>query len=220
MAYQVELLRQGPTPKDNKRFIETDMCIAVLPNTATPQERPPLQPTVPLPWPDCYHSSFDKVIVRVVNRRAHTTGAVELPSEEMKHQIYSQILDQRRRRTLREAHDATQPHFVAHNVELPQTLSDDERHTSGSYRCYETYAESSSAVGARLAEDSNAHDRSGEAVADEHAASEEIRNIVALMDETQPSNTMPLAVMTYDLSTTEAVSDPRDFREECRVLRQ
>jgi hypothetical protein len=196
------------------------MCVAVLPNVATPQDRPPLQPTMPLPWPDCYHSSFDKVIVRVVNRRAHTTGAVELPLDEMEHQIYFQILDQRRRRVLQEAHDAAQSHLVAPDVEHTQTLSDDERHISVGYSSREALAESNQADDPRLAEDRNAHDRFDEAAVDEGEASEEIRNIVALMDEARPSDTMPLAVMTYDLSTAETVSDPRDFLEECRVLRQ
>jgi hypothetical protein len=65
MAYRLELVRQGPNPKSSERFVEPDMCIAVLPNTAQPMGRPPLQPTTPLPWLDCYHSSFETATVRI-----------------------------------------------------------------------------------------------------------------------------------------------------------
>ncbi|PBL00154.1 hypothetical protein ARMGADRAFT_1159535 [Armillaria gallica] len=36
-------------------FITSDVSVSVLPNTSNPLLRPPLQPTTPLPWPDCYH---------------------------------------------------------------------------------------------------------------------------------------------------------------------
>ncbi|KIM90192.1 hypothetical protein PILCRDRAFT_1549 [Piloderma croceum F 1598] len=203
MAYKIELLRQGPTPELKERFIESDMCVPVLPNTAQhPLNRPPLRPTIPLPWADCYHSSFDTVTVRVAMQRADATAAVRIPFEEMGKQMYFKLTDRARQRALREARGL-------HSQSLPQSDayrpadSLEEAHTS-SY--HEAHADTP-------------HDTSGEA-GDPDALDEEIQVIVAMMDETRAPNTMPLAVMTYDLSTVEAVSDPRDFLEECRVLKQ
>jgi hypothetical protein len=212
MAYQIDLLRQGPTPKSSEDFVESDMCVAVLPNTTGYSlERPPLQPTTPLPWPDCYHSSFDTAIIRVVTRRAPLTEAVRLPAEEMKRQIYYQVIDQARVHDLRHAHQAAHADLVTQSAQSHQANLE-ERYTSSNDH-------------AKPAEDTRAsvgscvHGATAEVDADSDAAHEDIRNIVAIMDEA-PSSTMPLALMTYDLSTAERVSDPQDFFDECMVLEQ
>ncbi|PBK76338.1 hypothetical protein ARMSODRAFT_875815, partial [Armillaria solidipes] len=49
------LLSQGLSPGQPDRFILPDMAVAVLPNTSNPLSRAPLNPTEPLPWPDCFH---------------------------------------------------------------------------------------------------------------------------------------------------------------------
>ncbi|KIM90189.1 hypothetical protein PILCRDRAFT_811913 [Piloderma croceum F 1598] len=201
-AYQIDLLRQGPTPKSSEDFVESDMCVAVLPNTTGyPLDRPPLQPTTPLPWPDCYHSSFDNTIVRVATRRAPLAEAVQLPSEEMRRQIYYQVIDQTRVHNLRKAHRITHTDLVGPNAPSHQANLLEEQHTSSKDQ-------------AKPVEDVPA-----EVEADSDAMHEDIRNIVAIMDETPPS-TMPVALMTYDLSTVETVSDPQEFFDECMVLEQ
>lgn len=212
MAYQIDLLRQGPTPKSSEDFVESDMCVAVLPNTTGyPSDRPPLQPTTPLPWPDCYHSSFDNTIVRVATRRAPLTEAVQLPSEEMRRQIYYQVIDQARVHNLQKAHRITHTDLVGPSASSHQANLLDERHTSS-----KDQAKPAEDVPASVG--SSVHAPAG-VEADSDAMHEDIRNMVAIMDEAPPS-TMPLALMTYDLSTVEAVSDPQDFFDECMVLEQ
>lgn len=49
------LLARGLPNDVPDAFITSDMSVPVLPNTSNPLSRPPLQPTTPLPWPDCYH---------------------------------------------------------------------------------------------------------------------------------------------------------------------
>jgi hypothetical protein len=211
MAYQIELLRQGPPPKSTKRFVESDMCVPVLPNTARhPLDRPSLQPTTPLPWPDCYHSSFDTAVVRVATRRAPVTEAVELPPEEMRRQIYYQVIDQARMLELRKAHHTHSD--LVEGAQSHQTNLSEERHVLNSDQAIP--AEDTPAAS------SNVHNAPAEVEPDSDAVNENIQNLVAMIDENRPSPTMPVALMTYDLSTVETVSDPRDFFEERRVLRQ
>ncbi|KAK0234009.1 hypothetical protein IW262DRAFT_127323 [Armillaria fumosa] len=55
-------------PKDDPdRFITSDMSVPVLPNTSSPLSRPPLKPSTPLPWPDCYHPTQSRTQCRVLN---------------------------------------------------------------------------------------------------------------------------------------------------------
>lgn len=49
------LLAKGLPNDVPDAFITSDMSVSVLPNISNPLSRPPLQPTTPLPWPDCYH---------------------------------------------------------------------------------------------------------------------------------------------------------------------
>ncbi len=61
------LLSQGLSPGQPDRFILPDMAVAVLPNTSNPLSRAPLNPTVPLPWPDCFHPTQATTRCRIRN---------------------------------------------------------------------------------------------------------------------------------------------------------
>ncbi|KAK0466072.1 uncharacterized protein EV420DRAFT_1709827 [Desarmillaria tabescens] len=61
------LLAQGLSPGQPDRFILPDMAVAVLPNTSNPLSRAPLNPTVPLPWPDCFHPTQATTRCRIRN---------------------------------------------------------------------------------------------------------------------------------------------------------
>jgi hypothetical protein len=43
-------------------------------------------------------------------------------------------------------------------------------------------------------------------------------DMMAMMHRFRPSDTMPLVLVSYDLSTVEDVSDPRDYFEEIRFI--
>jgi len=220
LSYEIALLRQGLPPKLSEIFAEPDMCVPVLPNTASyPADRQPLQPTTPLPWPDCYHSSLDTVFVRVATQRRDAAAAVKLPFDEMERQLYFQLLDQDRQRTLREAHDPTHAPSSAQGVELSQTDSAD-RHGSGIETALEPHADVQLVEDVHDALRSDTRDGASDTSPERDSIHQDIQNIVAMMEENSPSDTMPLAVMTYDLSTVDTVSDPQDCLEECRVLYQ
>ncbi len=61
------LLSKGLPKDDPDRFITSDMSVPVLPNTSNPLSRPPLEPSMPLPWPDCYHPTQSRTQCRVFN---------------------------------------------------------------------------------------------------------------------------------------------------------
>ncbi|KAK0473076.1 hypothetical protein IW261DRAFT_1611299 [Armillaria novae-zelandiae] len=48
-------------------FITPDMSVAILPNTSNPLSRPPLEPSVPLPWSYCYHPTQSMTTCRIKN---------------------------------------------------------------------------------------------------------------------------------------------------------
>ncbi|KAG7451944.1 uncharacterized protein BT62DRAFT_1071146 [Guyanagaster necrorhizus] len=49
------------------RFILPDMAVPITPNDTNPLSRPLLNPTLPLPWPDCYHPTLTMMHCRVRN---------------------------------------------------------------------------------------------------------------------------------------------------------
>jgi hypothetical protein len=149
-------------------------------------------------------------------QRADAMAAVRIPFEEMGRQNYFQLIDQDRQRALQEAHDAARSRLVGKSTEYRPIDSPEELHGSSNHEAPEAHGEAQ--LDAHHSTGSNVHNASSE-VEDPDAVHEDMQAVVAMMDET-PSDTMPLAIMTYDLSTVEAVSDPRDFFEECRVLEQ
>lgn len=62
-------LSKGLPNTDPDRFIMSDMSVPVLPDTSSSYSlsRPPLQPPILLPWPDCYHSTQTRTQCRVRN---------------------------------------------------------------------------------------------------------------------------------------------------------
>ncbi|KAK0473078.1 hypothetical protein IW261DRAFT_1423860 [Armillaria novae-zelandiae] len=61
------LLSQGLSPGQPDHFILPDMAVAVLPNMSNPLSRTPLNPTVPLPWPNCFHPTQATTRCRIRN---------------------------------------------------------------------------------------------------------------------------------------------------------
>lgn len=59
------------------------MCIPVLPNTEHPTGRKPLCPIRPLPWPNCYHATGDKVRVYIPTTRGSSKSANRVDFDDM-----------------------------------------------------------------------------------------------------------------------------------------
>ncbi|KAK0474086.1 hypothetical protein IW261DRAFT_1610705 [Armillaria novae-zelandiae] len=58
ISVSMTLVSQGLPDGHPDRFILPDMAVPILPNNFNPLSRPPLNPTQPLPWPDCYHPTL------------------------------------------------------------------------------------------------------------------------------------------------------------------
>ncbi|KAJ7152622.1 hypothetical protein C8R43DRAFT_886187 [Mycena crocata] len=63
---QIEFILQGHPGAFPERCIEPSMSIPILPvtNDAHPSSRIPMEPSTPLPWNDCYVSTFWAVLAR------------------------------------------------------------------------------------------------------------------------------------------------------------
>ncbi|KAK0461573.1 hypothetical protein IW261DRAFT_1428314 [Armillaria novae-zelandiae] len=61
------LVSQGLPNDQPDRFILLDMAVPILPNNFNPLSRPPLNPTQPLSWPDCYHPTLTATHCRIRN---------------------------------------------------------------------------------------------------------------------------------------------------------
>ncbi|KAK0209151.1 hypothetical protein DFS33DRAFT_1451874 [Desarmillaria ectypa] len=61
------LVSQGLPNGDLGRFITSDMSVPIFPNTCNPVPRPPMRPSNPLPWSDCYHPTQATIKCRIQN---------------------------------------------------------------------------------------------------------------------------------------------------------
>lgn len=68
----------APLPK---KFITSDMCIPVFPNTQHPS-REPIQPVPAIPWSNAYHAAFENAELRVHSALADPTLATFLSASE------------------------------------------------------------------------------------------------------------------------------------------
>ncbi|KAK0466086.1 uncharacterized protein EV420DRAFT_1326493, partial [Desarmillaria tabescens] len=57
VSVNMTLLSQGLSKEHQEYLVTPDMSVPVLPNISNQLSRPPLMPTTPLPWSDCYHST-------------------------------------------------------------------------------------------------------------------------------------------------------------------
>ncbi|KAK0466068.1 uncharacterized protein EV420DRAFT_1636673 [Desarmillaria tabescens] len=86
ISVSMTLVSQGLSDGQPDRLILPDMAVPILPNTSNPLSRPPLNPTLPLPWPDCYspYPDYDALVV------FETTFTIGDPWPDPKYQLRHQ----------------------------------------------------------------------------------------------------------------------------------
>lgn len=90
------MLRSGlPAPISDK-FITSNMCIPVFPNTQHPS-REPIKAVPAIPWSNAYHTAFETVNLRVRGTLADPTLATVLPTPERKRLFKACLEDSRLR---------------------------------------------------------------------------------------------------------------------------
>lgn len=183
------------------------MCVPVLPNTDHPWSREPVQPSRPLPWPNCYHYSvMPSVTLRVAKDFVDASNAVTLAYKE------TSRLDQMRRddqiksesmRTNRSgANVLSQVNILgrcAGKIDAPQDP------------CNEIVQIPAARDGTPAENDflsSASSDFSQSDVLDLQTYFDNI------MVNTRPSDTMPIATVSYDLAALSVLADPKDLLEE------
>ncbi|KAK0430879.1 hypothetical protein EV421DRAFT_1912421 [Armillaria borealis] len=133
ISVSITLLSKGLHNADPDRFIASDMSVPVLPNSSSScsQSRPPLEPLIPLPWPDCYHPTQARTRCRVRN---DVTIGGDWPEPKYRLNSHDQILldrkyykaDSNRREVLKRGqehpHVSTDADVVNHQSDECKTL--------------------------------------------------------------------------------------------------
>lgn len=214
-AFEMEFLRQGLPKSSTERFLEPAMCTPVMPNTEHPLSRTPLQPEKSLPWPNCYHASFDKADVRVRTRYADAELAIRMPFDQVEQHLEYIDEDRDRQDQLRDAYEAS---HLDSALSRPQV---NEAPNQGQNTEIAEITETNCNIKVETVDGPNdeLQDRlPGDVEGEEDIQGNAMQEFMTMMDETRPSETLPLAEMTYDLSSVSVVEDPEHFFEECRII--
>ncbi|KZP04865.1 hypothetical protein FIBSPDRAFT_1054416 [Athelia psychrophila] len=193
-SFRVRILRSGFPPRTEEKGIESDMCTPVWPTTEHPSSRTPLRTDKPLPWNNCYHSSFDSIIVRVPTAYEDAEGAVMLlKSEISRHNAI--IRDDQQR-----ANAALKLHQPIPAIGEP---SAEDGQISPRNRSQESLQNEP------LPDDDYDSAKS---------AQEFAQAIVNMAEMDRPPETMITVEMSYDLSYVQTLTDPQEFYIEKKAL--
>lgn len=173
------------------------MCIPVFPNTNHPS-RSPIQPDKPLPWPNCYHASFEKMTFRVRTAHMNSTSATRLPPSQVELHLEAIMDDEDRVEELKQAAPPL------HDTELPIPAPEKQ-----DIKCVLAEQEASPSISSRSISASIIS-----AIDDDEALDEDERMA------NRPPLKMPLIQMSYDLSTVGEVADPQDLFAEVEAIKQ
>lgn len=190
------MLRPGLPPARPDKFMTSDMCIPVFPNTDHPS-RAPLQPVSAIPWVNAYHAAFDHVILRVRAALADKTLATVLSKSERMHLTLACARDNERRRdSIEETSAYTGPTYGVY------VISETEE---GSVECDVTQSSSDT-------DDGPTSSASASSGAEEDSIEREVIQ--------GPPDTTPLVYMSYDLTGVQELCDPQDFFREIEAVQQ
>ncbi|KAK0234079.1 hypothetical protein IW262DRAFT_1477475 [Armillaria fumosa] len=213
ISISVTLVLQGLSDGQPDRFILPDMAVPILPNNSNPLSRPPLNPTQPLPWPDCYHSTLTATHCRI--RNDFTVGD---PWPDPKYQLRHQerrlenyhFQDVARRDTLWKEQGALLAVDTAGDAEDAQP---DERQASTvtlplpSEHDAESQYDGSSCDGLR--QDFENYDRD---LCDDPLQGFDLFGAT-------PPDTMPIIEVIEDIESVKQINDPWNFFRELDALK-
>jgi len=207
-SFRIHLLREGLPPQATEKCIEADMCIPVLPTTDHPSSREPLRPSKPLPWSNCYHSSFDSTVIRVPTVYADADKAIQVPHIEIARHDQIVAEDKRRAALTRQSHQA---------APLPADVPQSGRVETHSSNHGDN--DSSSAISEGT---DSLHYHSDTGSPANHDSAESLKDFVdtfmAIAQANRPSDTMTTVELSYNLKAVKKLEDPRHYFEEQQAL--
>ncbi|KAJ7466699.1 hypothetical protein B0H11DRAFT_2197413 [Mycena galericulata] len=235
----VRLLQQGEPKGSPQDFIEPSMSLPILPMTTEthPSSRPPLRPSKPLPWNDCYITAFLRARVRspTVITRDPIDHVIDVA--EILRQKRCMIEDIRKWKSLKLAAAANPPlppeAGPSSNLLYSAASPPDENGIPASSQP-SISAVSLSIPPPGLAEDSiaepssnlpNPHSDSEEATAAVAPAPDEIdgaASIIQIFDnivfDRVSAQQMITVNFSHDLSTVKELNDPFDYLKEIDAI--
>jgi len=205
-SFRIHLLREGLPPQSTEKCIEADMCIPVLPATDHPSSREALRPSRPLPWSNCYHSSFDSTVIRVPTVYADADKAIKAPHIEIARHDQIVAEDRRRAALTRQSHQAAAPPAEKSN------------HAGA---CSSNHGDNdSSSMMSEGADSSHHHSDTGSPANHDSAESlkDFVHTFIAMTQANRPSDTMTTVELSYNLKAVKKLEDPKHYFEEQQAL--
>lgn len=187
------------------------MGVSVLPNTQRQLSREPLRPDRPLPWQDCYHTSFDEVNIRIPTLFADASQANHLSYDEILQHIKVTSEDNKRRKQLKAEYEAEYP--------LPKAVAEAgtskpqcNQPTGPSVNVSRTPETDDLSLALALNWVFGSRLNSIGTVGDSQQSDEEEYEENKFLAPT-------LAVMSYNLDVTNKIGNPEDLYEEIRLIK-
>ncbi|KAJ7096597.1 hypothetical protein B0H15DRAFT_798050 [Mycena belliarum] len=210
----IDLLIQGRPKSIPSRFIESSMSIPIAPMTIGdhPSSRSPLNPSNPLPWNDCYLSTFWSAKVSSPTLMTETPIACKLAGDEMR-QIRRFLYADLRRHDILSAESSS----GSRSADLGDAEKEPGAPNPAPSAEHDT-VQSPSGLGAKippLAEDRGSSPIEKPAIDDATKSVEELIDYIF----SKPASEMSITVnFTNDLSTVKELNDPADYFKELKAL--
>ncbi|KAJ8085024.1 hypothetical protein PM082_003801 [Marasmius tenuissimus] len=229
-TYSFKLIYQGLRKKDEKKCIEPEMSVPILPNTHHPLSRQPLEPSIPLPWGDCYVSHLFGGVARCRSvmleekpahiRELESTNAFECtllmdqdrvtqqtrlnPAQEAQCTGMGDLMEDDSAELDYDSEDEDDPEQEEYERIMAMIDKEKLKRENPDREFYEVLSEAYEKVREELGLPPDGEDST-------ETASVCTRDLE--MYE------VPVFNVSYDLSEVDCVNDPKDFYEELRVLR-
>ncbi|KAK1230003.1 hypothetical protein PQX77_006922, partial [Marasmius sp. AFHP31] len=228
-TYEFKLVYQGLRKKDKKKCIKPEMSVPILPNTRHPLSRQPLEPSIPLPWQDCYvsHLFGGSARCRSIMLKEKPTHIRELQSTNA---LQSTLLMDEDRRTQK---TKLNPAQEAQCIGLGDSMDDDSAeldHDSEDDPEQEEFELIMSMIDREKLKRENPDREFYEVLLEAMA---KVREDLGLPPDGENSTEtasafaqdtemyqLPVFNVSYDLSEVDCVNDPEDFYEELRAIRR
>ncbi|KAJ8085099.1 hypothetical protein PM082_003883 [Marasmius tenuissimus] len=234
-TYEFKLIHQGLREKDEGKCSEPEMSVPILPNTHHPLSRQPLEPSIPLPWEDCYVSHLFGGSARCRSTRLEEkpTHVRELESDNVFRSTLFMDEDRRAQQTKLEHASPQQPQSTG--MRDPESMDDDS--VESDYDSeeevdpeQEEYERLMSMIDREKLKRENPDREFYEVLLEAIAKlKEELGLPPDEEDSTETASVctrdmemyqLPVFNVSYDLSEVDCVNDPEDFFEELRAIRR
>ncbi|KAJ7096599.1 hypothetical protein B0H15DRAFT_1019629 [Mycena belliarum] len=214
----IGFLLQGRPKSIPSKSLESSMSIPIAPMTIGdhPSSRSPLNPSNPLPWNDCYLSTFWSAKVLSPTLMTETPIACKLARDEMRQLSRFLMADVRRHDIL-----SAESSSASRSADLGDAEKEPGAPNPASSAEYDTAQPPSSGLRATIPPLAEDRGMLFSSPIGKPAIDDETESVKELIDYifSKPASEMPITVnFTNDLSTVKELNDPADYFNELKAL--